>query len=33
MNHISENSKREFWCQGTECDEEWQVDIQSEESS
>jgi hypothetical protein len=33
MNHTSEKSKRESWCQGTVCDGEGQVDIQSEESS
>jgi hypothetical protein len=33
MNHASEKSKREFWRRGTICDEERQVNAQSEESS
>jgi hypothetical protein len=33
MNHASEKSKRESWRQGTVCDGEGQVDIQSEELS
>jgi hypothetical protein len=33
MDHASKKSKREFWCQGTVCDGEGQVDIQSEESN
>jgi hypothetical protein len=33
MNHASEKRKWESWYQGTVCDGEGQVDIQSEESS
>jgi hypothetical protein len=33
MDHASEKSKQESWCQGTICDGEGQVDVQSEESS
>jgi hypothetical protein len=33
MNHASEKSKRESWCQETGCDREVQVDVQSEELS
>jgi hypothetical protein len=33
MNHASEKSKRESWRQRTVCDEEGQVNVQSEESS
>jgi hypothetical protein len=30
MNHALKKSKRESWRRGTECDEEGQVDVQSE---
>jgi hypothetical protein len=33
MNHASNKSKQESWRQGTVCDGEGQVDVQSEESS
>jgi hypothetical protein len=33
MNHASEKSKQESWRRGTVCDEEGQVNVQSEESS
>jgi hypothetical protein len=33
MNHTSKKSKREAWRQGTVCDGEGQVDVESEESS
>jgi hypothetical protein len=33
MNYTSEKSKRESWCQGTICDREGRVDVQSEESN
>jgi hypothetical protein len=33
MDHISEKSKQESWRQGTVCDGEGQMDVQSEESS
>jgi hypothetical protein len=33
MNHASEKSKQESWCQGTGYDGEGQVDIQSNEPS
>jgi hypothetical protein len=31
MDHASKKSKRESWHRGTVCDEEGQVDVQSEE--
>jgi hypothetical protein len=33
INHASHKSKRESWCQGTGCDREGQIDVQSEKSS
>jgi hypothetical protein len=33
MDHASKKNKRESWHQGTVCDGEGQVDVQSEKSS